>query len=245
MLVRLLKQMLVWIYPRYAGSKGQLCNTGEENGYWINGTTAHLTATAKALENFFSPCLPKKRRWSLSCLFSTPFSLPSYPVSIAPSLPILFFSICPFPLIFSHTAIALVFLLYLLSRKRTAAVVPALHAVTPLPAFIFLPAQAQQFHLSAALLRLPQQGAASALKPQYVKEHHGREASGHWKGRRVTPTAVSHSEGHSRESSPLPANLVLSLVLWKPLNEGLIFPASHYFLKIGPREWVSAARRKK
>lgn len=97
MLVRLLKQMLVWIYPRYAGSKGQLCNTGEENGYWINGTTAHLTATAKALENFFGPCLPKKRRWSLSCLFSTPFSLPSYPVSIAPSPPILFFFHLSFP----------------------------------------------------------------------------------------------------------------------------------------------------
>lgn len=29
------------------------------------------------------------------------------------------------------------------------------------------------------------------------------------------------------------------------LHEGLIFPASHYFLKIGPREWVSSARRKK
>lgn len=42
------------------------------------------------------------------------FSLPSYSVSISPSLAILYFSICPFPLIFSHKAIALVFLLYLL-----------------------------------------------------------------------------------------------------------------------------------
>lgn len=87
MLVRLPKHLLVWIYPRYAGSKGQLCNTGEENGYWINGTTAHLTAIAKALENFLGPCLPKRRWWFLSFLFS----LPSYPISISPSLPILYF----------------------------------------------------------------------------------------------------------------------------------------------------------
>lgn len=59
----------------------------------------------------------------------------------------------------------------------------------------------------------------------------------------VIPTAVCHFEGHSRESYPLPANLELSLVLWNPLNEGLIFPASHYFLK-RPREWLSSARRK-
>lgn len=94
------------------------------------------------------------------------FSLPSYPVSISPSLPILYFSTRPCPLIFSHEAAALVFLLYLLSSKQTAAVVPARQAATQLPVFIFLPAQAQQFRLSAALPRLPQQGAASALTSQ-------------------------------------------------------------------------------
>lgn len=177
------------------------------------------------------------------------FSLPSYPVSISPSLPILyFFPTVPLHLIFSHKAIVLVFLLYLLSSKRTAAVVPALQAVTPLPVFIFLPAQAQQFRLSAALPRLPQQGAASALTSQ-ASVGWGRS----WKGGKwtlegekfVIPTAVSHFEGRSRESSPLPANLELSLVLQKPLKEGLMFPASHYFFKIGPRKWVSSARRKK
>lgn len=167
MLVRLLKQMLVCIYPRYAGSKGQLCNTGEGNGYWINGTTEYSTATAKALENSFGPCLPKKRWWSLSFLFSTPLlCLPTLSQFHLLCPFCVFFSICLFPLIFSHKAIALVFLLYLLSSKPRAAVVPALHAVNPLPVFIFLPAQAQQFHLSAALLRLPQQGAASALSSQ-------------------------------------------------------------------------------
>lgn len=47
-----------------------------------------------------------------------------------------------------------------------AAVVTALQAATPFPHFIVLPAQAQQFRLSAALQRLPQQGAASALTSQ-------------------------------------------------------------------------------
>lgn len=165
MLVRLLKQLLLWIYPRYAGSKGQLCNTGEENGYWINRTTAHLTAIAKALESFLDPCLSKRRWWSLSSLFSTPFLCLPTLSQFHLCCPFYIFSICPFSLIFSDKASALVFLLYLLSSKWTASV-PALQAATPLPVFIFLPDQAQQFHLSAALLRLPQQGAASALTSQ-------------------------------------------------------------------------------
>lgn len=164
MLVRLLKQLLLWIYPRYAGSKGQLCNTGEENGYWINETTTHLTAISKVPESFLGPYLSKRRWWFLSSLCSTPFLCLTTLSQFHLLCPFYIISICPLSLI-SDKASALVFLLYLLSTKWTA-VVPALQAATPHSVFIFLPDQAEQFHLSAALLRLPQQGAASALTSQ-------------------------------------------------------------------------------
>lgn len=141
----------------YAGLKGHLWETGKWLlDKWDNNRFA-LKASARAPRK--EPMLP------LIHVFFT-FSSPSHPISISPSLPLHFPPSVLLPPILSHKAVCLIFLLFLLSSKQMVAMVPALQAATLFPHFIFLPAQAPRFRLSAALQRLPQQGAASALASQ-------------------------------------------------------------------------------
>lgn len=161
--------------------------------------------SARALENYFVSYLPERSRCSLSFPFSSPFLCPPTLSQVHLLSPFFIFSSCPSP---SHPLSESNFPCFsplFTFQRANGGSGACLAGCDFTPLLRFPPAEAEPFRLSAALQRLPQQGAASALASQ-TSAGYGRAREG---GERplegekcVIPAAVSHFEGHSREALP-------------------------------------------
>lgn len=95
MLVRDLKQLLVWIYTRYARSKGHLWERRKWLlDKWGNNRFA-MIAIARALENILVSCLTQRSWCSLSFSFSSHFFCPPTLSQFHLLCPFFIFSVCP------------------------------------------------------------------------------------------------------------------------------------------------------